>query len=293
MPSKPVGQYDPAGIATKGGKNVIREGMTAVVTGGAQGIGRSICVALAKRGVCVYSLDVNDKGNKETENRMNLVGSGCHAVHCDVSDAEEIRKNFEEVLQKKGVIDILVNNAAVFSTMSFVKDSYESVLKDWTFNVDTNARSTFLCSKMVAPAMAQKGLGEIVNIVTNHVKRYLFPPSNSEHSYDASKYAQLALNESLAEELHPYGIRVNALCPASTRTPMLQEFFDNIGMELTKETIGQVSGTASLLESEEVAEACCGIKNWDDSQPVGQAYLLMYSEDCEELKKGHVARLAK
>lgn len=293
MQSMPVGQYDPTGIATKGDRNMIREGMTAVVTGGAQGIGRSICIALAKRGVCVYSLDVNDKGNKETENRMNLVGSGCHAVHCDVSDAEEIHKNFEEVLQKKGVIDILVNNAAVFSTMSFVKDSYESVLKDWTFNVDTNARSTFLCSKMVAPAMAQKGLGEIVNIVTNHVKRYLFPPSNSEHSYDASKYAQLALNESLAEELHPYGIRVNALCPASTRTPMLQEFFDNMGKELTKETIGQVSGMASLLESEEVAETCCGIMNWDDSQPVGQAYLLMYSEDCEELKKGHVARLAR
>ena len=50
---------------------------------------------------------------------------------------------------------------------------------------------------------------------------------------------------------------------------------------------------ASLLESEEVAETCCGIMNWDDSQPVGQAYLLMYSEDCEELKKGHVARLAR
>ena len=131
MQSMPVGQHDPAGIAAKGGKNVIREGMTAVVTGGAQGIGRSICLALAKRGVCVYILDVNDNGNRETENRMNSVGSGCHAVHCDVSDAEEIRKTFEEVLQKEGVIDILVNNAAVFSTMSFVKDSYESVLKDW------------------------------------------------------------------------------------------------------------------------------------------------------------------
>ena len=101
MPSKPVGQYDPAGIATKGGKNVIREGMTAVVTGGAQGIGRSICLALAKRGVCVYSLDVNDNGNRETENQMNSVGSECYAVHCDVSDTEEIRKTFEEILQRK------------------------------------------------------------------------------------------------------------------------------------------------------------------------------------------------
>ena len=81
MQSMPVGQYDPTDIATKGDRNMIREGMTAVVTGGAQGIGRSICVALAKRGVCVYSLDVNDKGNKETENRMNLVGSEIGRAH--------------------------------------------------------------------------------------------------------------------------------------------------------------------------------------------------------------------
>lgn len=272
---------------------MICAGMTAVVTGGAQGIGRSICLALAKRKVQVYSLDINDGRNRETEKLMNSVGSGCYALHCDVADPADIRKTFEEILHKKNVIDILVNNAAVFSTMSLVRDSYESVLENWSFNMDTNARSTFLCSKMVAPAMAQKGSGEIINIVTNHVKRYLFPPSSSEHGYDASKYAQLALNESLAEELYPYGIRVNALCPASTRTPMLQEFFDSIGMELSKETIGQVSGTASLLESEEVAEVCCSIMNWDNLQPVGQAYLLVYSEDCEELKKGHVARLAR
>ena len=78
---------------------MIREGMTAVVTGGAQGIGRSICFALAKRGVCVYSLDVNDNGNRETENQMNSVGSECYAVHCDVSDTEEIRKTFERTRQ--------------------------------------------------------------------------------------------------------------------------------------------------------------------------------------------------
>ena len=69
MQSMPVGQYDPTGFATKGDGNMIREGMTAVVTGGAQGIGRSICVALAKRGVCGYSLDVMTKETKRQKIR--------------------------------------------------------------------------------------------------------------------------------------------------------------------------------------------------------------------------------
>lgn len=272
---------------------MISEGMVAVVTGGAQGIGRSICVALAARGIKVFSLDLKDEENRETERLMRKYQMQSRALHCDVSAPGEISDVFDTIIESEGSIDILVNNAAVFSTMSFVHTSYEDALKDWSFNFNANARSTFLCTKKVAPHMAEQGHGEIINIVTNHVKRYLFPPSDSEHSYDASKYAQLSLSESMACELSRYGIRVNAVCPASTRSPMLCEFFDGIGMELSRETIGQVSGFASLLECEEVAETVCEMMNWDDTQPTGQAYLLMYSEDCIELKKGHSERLAK
>lgn len=177
--------------------------------------------------------------------------------------------------------------------MSFVEDSYERALEDWRFNMDANALGTFLCAKKVAPFMARYRSGQIINVVTNHVKRYLFPPSSNEHSYDASKYAQLALNESLDCELKRYGIRVNAICPAATRTPMLQGFFDDYGLELSRETVGQCAGIASLLEPEEVAEAVCHILSWDDGQPTGKAILLMNSEDCEHLRNGFVAELAK
>ncbi|MDD6878677.1 MAG: SDR family NAD(P)-dependent oxidoreductase [bacterium] len=272
---------------------MISEGMVAVVTGGAQGIGRSICVSLASRGVKVISLDVKDESNRITEKLMREFQPQSKAMHCDVSDPRQIDSVFSEIIENEGGIDILVNNAAVFSTTSFAETSYEDALKDWSYNIDTNARSTFLCSKKAAPSMIKKGHGEIVNIITNHVKRCLFPPSDSEHSYDASKYAQLSLNESMARELSGYGIRVNAVCPAATRSPMLTEFFDSIGMELNRETIGHVSGFASLLECEEVAEAVCAIMNWNESEPTGQAYLLMYSEDCAELENGHSERLSK
>lgn len=266
----------------------------AVVTGAADGIGREVALSLAKRGCRVACLDIaEDKNKKTAAASLEAAGNTCRAYTCDIADPEGIDRVFDRILQDFGQIDILVNNAAVFSTMSLVKDSYETALENYQFNMDVNARGTFLCAKKAAPHMAKRGYGHIINVVTNHVKRYLYPPSDSEHCYDASKYAQLAFNESLDCELKKYGIRVNAVCPAATRTPMLEAFFEEIGMELSKETIGECAGIASLLEGWEVAEAVCHILDWDETQPTGKAILLIYSEDCEKLKQGYVEELAK
>lgn len=266
----------------------------AVVTGAARGIGRGIVLSLAKRDVKVICLDRQEEENKKTaEDAAKLSEAGSAAYTCDISDPKQISEIFDIILETEKRIDILVNNAGVFSTMSFVKDSYEDAVKDFQFNMDVNARGTFLCSKKVAPHMAGRGSGQILNVVTNHMKRYLFPPSDNEHSYDASKWAQHGLNESLDCELKPFGIRVNAIYPAATRSAMLQGFFDALQIPLNKKTIGECSGYESLLEIEEVGEAACHILEWDDSQPTGKAFLLMYSEDCYKLKNGYVEELAK
>lgn len=270
------------------------ENQTAVVTGAAEGIGRAIVLALAKRNVRVICLDCNEKENKKTAAEAAAISrTGSVAYTCDVADPQQVSRTFDCILENGERMDILVNNAGVFSTMSFVKDSYEDALKDYERNMNTNARGTFLCSKKAAPYMAERGSGQILNVVTNHMKRHLFPPSDNEHSYDASKWAQHGLNESLDCELKPYGIRVNAIYPAATRSGMLQRFFDALGIPLTKETIGACSGHASLLEAEEVGEAACHILEWEDSQPTGQAILLMYSEDCERLKQGYTEEFAE
>lgn len=268
-------------------------GQLAVVTGAAQGIGKGIALALAKRGVRVVCLDIQDPANEQTAAEASAFCKGCAAMHCNVADAEEVKAVFETIQNTMGTVDILVNNAAVFSTLSMADDSYEQALAHYRENMDCNALGTFLCAKMVAPGMKKQGYGQILNVVTNHVKRYLFPPSSNEHAYDASKYAQLAFNESLDCELKPCGVRVNAICPASTRSPMLQAFFDSIGMALTKENIGKCAGVASLLECDEVGQAACHILSWDADQPTGKAFLLMHSEDCEKLKNGYAEDLAR
>lgn len=272
---------------------MIKKRQTAIVTGSAEGIGAVIAFALARRGLRVMCLDINDAENSAVAEKLREISPGHRAYSCDVSDPVQVSEVFDKIVKETGGIDILVNNAAVFSTMSFVEDTYENALADWERNINTNARSTFLCSKKAAPYMAQQKSGHIINIVTNHVKRYLYPPSSNEHSYDASKYAQLALNESLDCELKPYGIRVNAVCPAATRTPMLERFFEDYGLELSAETVGQCTGIPSLLEAEEVGEAVCHILIWDETQPTGQAILLVYSDDCEILRHGCDSRLTK
>lgn len=270
------------------------ENQVAVVTGAAQGIGRGIVLSLAKRNVRVICLDRNEEENQKTAADAAAISrAGSAAYTCDVADPKQVSDTFDRILETEGRIDILVNNAGVFRTMSFVKDSYEDALANFEFHMNVNARGTFLCSKKAAPFMARQGSGQILNVVTNHMKRYLFPPSDSEHGYDASKWAQHGLNESLDCELKPYGIRVNGIYPAATRSAMLQGFFDDLGIPLNKQTIGECSGQESLLEIEEVGEAACHILEWDNTQPTGKAILLMYSEDCEKLKDGFAQELAR
>lgn len=266
----------------------------AIVTGAAQGIGKAIALALAQRGCHVCCLDVKEQENRSVvQTAQSYHNQQCLGITCDITDPQQVKEAFAEIVHMFTKVDILINNAAVFTTESFVKDSYEEAIDKYHQNMDTNCLGTFLCTKQAAPIMAKQRQGWIINVNTNHVKRHLFSVSKSEHAYDASKYAQLSLSASMAKELLPYGIRVNAICPASTRTPMLEGYFDPSQLPLTKQIIEQATHYASLLEPEEVAKAVCGMLQWSKEEPVGNAYLLMYSQDCEALAKGHIDCLAK
>ena len=263
------------------------ERLTAVVTGGASGIGRGIVRELARQNVRVISLDIDDEKNEETAREAaKLSKGGALAYHLDVGDPQEISEVFDRLMAKEH-IDILVNNAGIFIQNSYLKGSYEEALAIFDRQMNINARGTYLCTKKVARAMAERGYGAIINIVTNHLKRALYRPSRSEQAYDASKWAQYELNESMNRELSEHGIRVAALCPASTRTGMLQKFFDDYGIELNQENVYKVTHFNALLEPEDVGRAAVNVLSWDESQPSGKAYLLIYPTDCDILKQGH------
>ncbi len=196
------------------------EGKVAAVTGAATGIGRAIALALAAEGAWVAITDVNRKGAEQVAAEVQAAGGSAIALRLDVTKQQEIDDALQAILQQKGRIDVWCNNAGV-STMNRFVDLTE---RDWDFNMEVNAKGTFLCSQAVARQMMrqeadrQSGLrGKIINIASMAGKRGNAP---FLAHYVASKFAVVGLTQAMAGELAAYGILVNAVCPGYVQTSM-------------------------------------------------------------------------
>lgn len=195
----------------------------ALVTGGARGIGRGIALSLANRGahVAIGDLYESSKGTAGYEfanqHQANSVVEeiGSYGVQglgipVDVTDAALVESMVDTVSAKLGSIDILCNNAGVIDS-GLVVDTTEA---QWDSVMDVNVKGVFLCSKAVIPGMIQRGLGRIVNISSGAGKH----GEARLAAYCASKFAVLGFTQSLALELAPHGITVNAICPGKLMT---------------------------------------------------------------------------
>ena len=260
----------------------------AFITGGANGIGRGTARQLARRGVRVVSFDTDEEGSRSLEWEIPLA---CGLV-CDCGDRAQAARAFADAMARFGRVDILVNNVGSFVESSFLEDAYERAMDNLEQTLRVCLMSAYAFTQLAAPVMAKQGEGAVINVLTNHVHRDVCRVSPREHAYDAAKYAQLSLNMSMAAELGPRGIRVNAVDPASTATKMLRDFFAARGLELSAEAIGRMTGTPSLLTEDEVGTAICHLVQWEDPAPEGRNYLLRFREDCENLNRqgrdGHV-----
>ncbi|MCL5074597.1 MAG: 3-oxoacyl-ACP reductase FabG [Chloroflexi bacterium] len=195
---------------------MILQDKVAIVTGGARGIGRAISLAMAKEGARVV---VNYVSNSEAATRVveeiHQEGGEAISIQADVSDSLAVQRMVETTLSRFGRIDILVNNAGI-ATGSFVVDMPE---EDWDKVIDTNLKGVFLCCKAVLPTMIQQRQGKIINIASlvAHTGSY-------QHAhYAASKAAVIAFTMSLAKEVGPYNINVNAIGPGRIATAMEAE----------------------------------------------------------------------
>lgn len=194
-------------------------GKTVVITGAAVGIGRAIAERLAAEGAWVAVTDLNESGAQEVVEAIRAKGGQAIPIRLDVTRPEEIAAALRRVLAERPRLDIWVNNAGV-STMQRFVDLTE---RDWDFNMDVNAKATFLCSQQAVRQMIQQspdehGLrGKIINIASMAGKRGNAP---FLAHYVASKFAVVGFTQAMAGELAPYGILVNAVCPGYVRTSM-------------------------------------------------------------------------
>jgi 3-oxoacyl-[acyl-carrier protein] reductase len=186
-------------------------GKVAIITGAGQGIGREIALSLAERGAKVVITDVNDqifKVMKEIEDRG---GQGL-AIKCDVTDPNDGRDVAGEVAEKYHAVDIVVNNAGIYPSKSFIDMTEE----DWNKVLQTNLRGVFHCTKAVLPLMIRQRYGKIVNMSSIAGSVVGFP--NLAH-YSASKAGIVGFTRSLALEMAQYGININAVAPGPIETP--------------------------------------------------------------------------
>ncbi len=191
-------------------------GKVAVVTGAARAIGRAIAETLAARGAAVALIDLLPAG--ETVAAIEANGGSALAITGDVTDEATVGAAVERVLDEYGRLDVLVNNAGLFAGIER-RPFWEIELDEWENVIGVNVRSVFLCSKAVAGPMREAGEGRIVNIASNVVT---FGMANLMH-YVASKAAVIGMTRSMARELGPSGIAVNAVAPGLVTTEITEQ----------------------------------------------------------------------
>jgi 3-oxoacyl-[acyl-carrier protein] reductase len=207
---------------------------TIIVTGGSQGIGRSIALALARRGVNIVVAARTTAALEAVAREIRSQAGSALVVPTDVTDEAQVTRLVVTTLNTYGRIDGLVNSAGV----SPLAPIHETSLALWEQTMAVNVTGTFLCCRAVWTPMVRQGGGSILNISSGAGKQ-----AHAEWAaYCASKWAVMGLTESLALEGFPLGIRVNALCPGPTDTPMREANFPG-------------EDKSRLLAPKEVAEA--------------------------------------
>jgi 2-deoxy-D-gluconate 3-dehydrogenase len=188
-------------------------GRTAIVTGGAMGIGRGIVERLAEAGAAVVIADADLEAAETTAKELADQGRSVLPMYADVGDPDDVQKLVADTIGWHGRVDILVNNAGIFPNvpvLDMTADDFDRVIR-------TNLRGVFLCSREVALRMrSQDTGGRIVNVTSIDA---LHPSGVGLAHYDASKHGVWGFTKNLALELAPLGIWVNAVAPGAIATP--------------------------------------------------------------------------
>jgi NAD(P)-dependent dehydrogenase (short-subunit alcohol dehydrogenase family) len=226
----------------------------AIVTGGGQGIGRAIALAFGREGAHVVLAARSKDAMEAVASELRAMGTR-PAVHVtDVSSERDVSAMVAKTLAAYGQVDVLVNNAGIAGPTRLARDITG---EEWTETIDINLTGAFTCAKHVSAAMMLRRSGAIVNIasIAARIGYALRTP------YSASKWGMLGLSHSLAAELGPYGIRVNAVLPGATAGERIERVIaaraaaEGITSEQAREWYVKDIPLRRMVTEAEVAEA--------------------------------------
>jgi 3-oxoacyl-[acyl-carrier protein] reductase len=235
-------------------------GKVVLVTGAQRGIGRAIAVRFAAAGADVALNFLDDKAAADAiAAEITALGRRAVALAADISKADEARRLVADAERALGPIDVLVNNAAIFPRAPFLDLSEEM----WDAVLDTNLKSTFVCSQEAARRMVAAGRpGAIINLSSGAPYR----GSMRATAYMASKLGIVGLTRGMARELAPHGIRVNAVAPGITNTAM-----PRLGnTEEALAALAKSNPTGRLAEPDDIADVVVFLATDDARHVVGQ-----------------------
>ncbi len=215
-------------------------GKVAIVTGGGSGIGRATALLLGEQGATVVVADVNEAGGHET---VAAIGDNARFVRTDVTDPQQVDAL---VAACDGRLDIAFNNAGTSGNFGNVADTD---IDEWRAVVELNLVGVYLCMRAELPLLQAGGGGVIVNTSSGAGLMGFAGLS----AYVASKHAVIGLTKTAALEYARAGIRINAVCPGTVRTPMLEGFVG--GDEAALQAMGKMMPIGRLATAEEIAAA--------------------------------------
>jgi len=233
------------------------KGRVALITGAAQGIGKSVALLLAQNGADIVVSDINLEKAEETAKEIESIGSKAIAIKVDVANLKDVERMVESILEKFGKIDILVNNAGITRDKLILRMTEE----DWDAVLNVNLKGTFNCTKAVVRHMAKQRSGKIVSIAS-----VVGEMGNAgQVNYSASKAGVIGLTKTIAREFAQRRINVNAIAPGYIETPMTE-----VLPEKVKEELKRLIPMERLGKPEDVAEAVLFLVSEDSNYITGQ-----------------------
>lgn len=226
----------------------------ALVTGAASGIGQAVAVRFAAEGAAVMAADTDDKNGRETVERIRAAGGRAEFFHLDVSSADQVRRAVQQTIDSLGGLHILFNGAGILAYGTAVETSEEI----WNRIMAVNLTGTFLCSQACLPHMIAQGKGSVINVASTTGAH---DACAHAVAYVSSKGGVTLLTRAMAVDHARQGVRVNAICPGPTDTPMLRNALTPEQLEAFAKTFPmgrlgrpeELAGAAVFLASDDAS----------------------------------------